>query len=215
MLFRRERRGETSFAGGVATESAMVWRWPRGVAAAAARTCSVVVAAASRRRRDLSPAQDYGNAENDALDHGKGTMEAINLGNRTKPNGNWSRGAGRGPWIMADLESGLWAGNESVNPQNVPISSPFVTAFLKGRPGAFALKGGDARGGALTTLYDGPRPGGYGAMTKEGAVILGTGGDNSNAAVGTFYEGAITAGWTLDETDAAVHADIVAAGFGT
>ena len=48
----------------------------------------------------------------------------------------------------------------------------------------------------------------------RGAIILGIGGDNSDTAVGTFYEGLITAGFTTDAADDAVQADIVAAGYG-
>ena len=51
-------------------------------------------------------------------------------------------------------------------------------------------------------------------MKKQGAIILGIGGDNSNRAVGTFYEGAIVAGYTTDATDDLVQANIVAAGYG-
>ena len=51
-------------------------------------------------------------------------------------------------------------------------------------------------------------------MKKQGAIILGIGGDNSNGSVGTFYEGAMVSGYTSDETDAAVQANIVAAGYG-
>ncbi len=40
------------------------------------------------------------------------------------------------------------------------------------------------------------------------------GGDNSDGAVGTFYEGVITSGYTSDETDDKVQANIVAAGYG-
>ena len=43
-------------------------------------------------------------------------------------------------------------------------------------------------------------------MNKKGAIILGIGGDNSCSAVGTFYEGAMTASYTTDATDAAVQA---------
>ena len=39
-------------------------------------------------------------------------------------------------------------------------------------------------------------------------------GDNSCGAQGTFYEGAMTASYTSDATDAAVHANIAAAGYG-
>ena len=35
---------------------------------------------------------------------------------------------------------------------------PYVTAMVKGRIGRFALKGGNAQSGTLTTLYDGARP---------------------------------------------------------
>jgi hypothetical protein len=37
---------------------------------------------------------------------------------------------------------------------------------------------------------------------------------SSNRAVGTWYEGAITAGYTSDATDDAVAANVAAAGFG-
>ena len=47
-----------------------------------------------------------------------------------------------------------------------------------------------------------------------GAIILGIGGDNSCGAIGTFYEGAMTATFTTDDTDAALQANIVAAGYG-
>eukprot|EP00041_Stephanoeca_diplocostata_P014509 m.266710 g.266710 ORF g.266710 m.266710 type:complete len:341 (-) comp19721_c0_seq1:247-1269(-) len=153
---------------------------------------------------------DYGNAESDAIDHGAGTMEAIYWGNA----GAWSRGGGDGPWVMADLENGLWGGNRKVNGNDTPIIADFVTAMVKGRAGGFALKGGDACNGTLTTLYDGVRPNGYNPMKKQGAIILGIGGDNSDWAVGTFYEGVMTSGYSSDATDDAVQANIVAAGYG-
>ena len=43
--------------------------------------------------------------------------------------------------------------------------------------------------------------------------MLGIGDDNSDLGVGTFYEGAVTASYTSEATDAA-HANIVAAGNG-
>lgn len=154
---------------------------------------------------------DYGNAETDAHDHGAGTMEAIYFGNSS----GWGHGSAAGPWIMADLENGLWAGSSKVAPGDVPIVADFVTAMVKGNSGnQFALKGGDATTGMLTKLYEGPRPDGYHPMKKQGAIILGIGGDNSDWAIGTFYEGAITQGYASDATDAAVQANIVAAGYG-
>ena len=44
----------------------------------------------------------------------------------------------------------------------------------------------------------------YQPMDKRGAIILATGGDNSNGAMGKFYEGYMVTGVTSDETDAAV-----------
>ena len=101
------------------------------------------------------------------------------------------------------------------------IQHTYVTAMLKGgssagglRDGQYAIKGGDAQAGGLTTYYDGPRPSGYAPMRKQGAIILGIGGDNSDSAVGIFYEGVIASGLTTDATDDAIQADIVAAGYG-
>ena len=60
----------------------------------------------------------------------------------------------------------------------------------------------------------GARPEGYSPMKKQGGLILGIGGDNSHGAVGTFYEGAVTAGYSSDAADARVQASIAAAGYG-
>jgi hypothetical protein len=51
-------------------------------------------------------------------------------------------------------------------------------------------------------------------MKKQGAIILGIGGDNSHTGEGTFFEGCMTTGVPNDATDDAVHANIVAAGYG-
>jgi hypothetical protein len=82
--------------------------------------------------------------------------------------------------------------------------------------GSFALKGGDAQSGTLTTMYNGPRPGaaGYDPARKEGAIVLGTGGDNSFAAQGDLFEGAITAGYASDAVDDAIQANIITVGYG-
>ena len=50
-------------------------------------------------------------------------------------------------------------------------------------------------------------------MDKKGAIILGTGGDQSNGAMGKFYEGIMVTGITTDATDDAVQANIVAVGY--
>jgi hypothetical protein len=49
-------------------------------------------------------------------------------------------------------------------------------------------------------------------MKKQGAILLGIGGDNSVAGEGTFFEGVLTSGYPTNATESAVQADIVAAG---
>jgi hypothetical protein len=50
-------------------------------------------------------------------------------------------------------------------------------------------------------------------MHKEGAIILGIGGDNSKGSAGTFYEGVMTSGYPSAATENAVQASIVSAGY--
>ncbi|MBX6387016.1 MAG: AbfB domain-containing protein [Microbispora sp.] len=157
---------------------------------------------------------DYGNAETNSRDNGNGHMEAIYFGN----NRVWGYGSGNGPWIMADLENGLFSGvNQRYNAGDPSISHRFLTAIVKGEPNHWAIRGGNAQSGGLSTFYNGVRPNvsGYNPMKKEGAIILGIGGDNSVGARGTFYEGVMTSGFPSDATENAVQANIVAAGYAT
>jgi len=153
---------------------------------------------------------DYGNAEVNNDDNGNGHMEAVNLGTSC-----WaSPCTGSGPWITGDLENGLYQGAGS-NPSNTGDSSQFVTAMLKSdNQTTFEIEGGNSQSGGLTTWYNGSLPpNGYKPMSLEGAIVLGTGGDNSNASIGTFFEGVMTAGVPSDAADAAVQANIVAQGY--
>jgi len=155
---------------------------------------------------------DYGNAEKSSDDTGAGHMEAIYFGNCNV----WGTGSGSGPWIMADLENGLFSGyNAKNNPANPTISHRFTTAVLKGTANLWSLRGGNANSGSLQTLYSGKRPANYNPMRKEGAIILGIGGDNSHGAQGTFYEGVMTTGYPSDSTENQVQANIVAAKYST
>jgi len=52
-------------------------------------------------------------------------------------------------------------------------------------------------------------------MSKEGAILLGIGGDNSISGQGTFYEGVMTNGYPSDATEASVQANVVAAKYAT
>lgn len=153
---------------------------------------------------------DYGNAEVSGDDTGNGHMEAIYFGDLTA----YGTGSGSGPWIMADLENGLFSGFNAKNNAGDPsISHRFVSAAVKGGANKWAIRGGNAASGALSTFYNGSRPNarGYNPMSKEGAIILGIGGDNSHGSQGTFYEGVMTSGYPSDETENAVQANIVAA----
>ncbi|SOB86131.1 alpha-L-arabinofuranosidase B [Streptomyces sp. 1331.2] len=155
---------------------------------------------------------DYGNAETNNLDTGNGHMEALYFGN----NKVWGSGSGSGPWVMADQENGLFSGvNPRYNANDPTVTNRFLTAMLKGGPNQWALRGGDAQAGGLSTFYNGVRPNatGYNPMHKEGAIILGIGGDNSKGAQGTFYEGVMTQGYPSDATENAVQANITAAGY--
>ena len=152
---------------------------------------------------------DYGNMETTSRDDGEGTMEAVYFGSCTI----WGKGADNGPWVMGDLENGLWAGNVSPYDNNKPLTYPFVTGMVKGDAAGknhWTIKSGNAQSGTLTTPFDGPRPSSrYIPMRKEGAIGLGTGGDNSNAATGNWFEGVMTTKYSTDSADDAVQANIV------
>ena len=129
--------------------------------------------------------------------------------------------SGTGPWVQADLEWGLFSGgSQTWNPNQRAFTSQFVTATLKNNGTTrFAIKGSNAQSGSLTTLWDGALPNGYSPMRKQGAIVLGSGGDcckpggGANLSAGTFYEGAMVAGYPSDATENAVQANIVAAGY--
>lgn len=149
---------------------------------------------------------DYGNAETNNKDNGAGHMEAIYFGN------TGSGGSGNGPWIQADMENGIFSGSDTNKNPNLPsMTSQFVTTVVKGKADRWVIRGGDASSGSLTTYFSGARPSGYDPMKKEGAIILGIGGDNSDRAVGTFYEGAMTLGYPSDNSEQMVQSNIVAA----
>jgi hypothetical protein len=157
---------------------------------------------------------DYGNAETDSRDDGNGTMETTYYGSAP----NWYHGPLPGPWTMTDQENNLVG---CVNPDgsklcaNLPnIGWRFVTAMAKGEPHHWTSMGGDAQRGALPVMFNGQRVNAtYDPMRKQGAILLGNGGDNSNGSQGTFYEGAMTAAGTFptDATDQLVQANVAAA----
>jgi hypothetical protein len=166
---------------------------------------------------------DYGNAETTANNDGEGTMEAVYLGKGVV----WGSGVQGGPWVMADLENGLYAGWENGQDLNIstalPLKYDYVTAVVVGDTaeknngkGRFALYGGDATTGTVMQMYDGIRPekDGYVPMRKQGSIILSIGGDNSDYDGGRFYEGVMANGAATKATIDALQATIVLAGYG-
>ena len=162
---------------------------------------------------------DFGNAEIDSHDDGAGTMETSYFGNAPW----WYHGNPPGPWIMTDQENNLVG---CVNPRGSKLYGTklcaqlpnihwrFVTAIAKGEPHHWTSMGGNAQRGSLSVMFSGPRVSSeYDPMRKQGAILLGNGGDNSNGSQGTFYEGAVTAAGTFpsNATDQLVQANIVAA----
>jgi hypothetical protein len=157
---------------------------------------------------------DYGNSETDRKADGAGAMDALSFSTIT----TWGTGVGVGPWATADLEFGLFSEGTSggKNPNEPTQASPFVTAVLKNNGTTeFTLRGSDATAGSLTTFYKGALPAGWSPMKKQGAMVLGSGGDcclaNNNLSDGTFYEGCLVTGYPSDATEEAVQANIVAA----
>ena len=161
---------------------------------------------------------DFGNVTEDPTTYH--TMNTLFFGTAF-----WGRGAGNGPWFMADFEAGVWAGgsnpsdpgwgsldtNAPPNQNNPSLGVPFALGFLK-TDSDYALRMADLQtANELTTAYEGPLPK---AMDNQGAVVIGVGGDNSNNSWGTFYEGAIVTGYPADATELAVMQNLKAVGYG-
>lgn len=84
-------------------------------------------------------------------------MDALNFGTEC-----WFQPrSGKGAWVRADLENGLFAGGNGSWAPNTGRNSAFVTAMLKNNgTTTYAIKDGNAH---------------------KGSIVLGTGGDNSTA----------------------------------
>ena len=162
---------------------------------------------------------DFGNVSPDPTRYG--VMNTLFLGVAY-----WGRGAGSGPWYMADYEAGVWAGGTNpgdpgwgalegdhpANPNNPSLKVKYALGFLKTNENDWSLRMADAgTASTVTTAYAGGLPK---DMANEGAIVLGVGGDNSNNSWGTFYEGAVLAGFPPDSAELAVLQNIKALGYG-
>jgi hypothetical protein len=155
---------------------------------------------------------DYGNGETTRAVGGGGSMDALYFGTSC-----WFGGcSGTGPYVEYDPEGGIYPGPTSSWPSTQKsFTSTYVTAMLKNNGSTMMLKGADATTGSLTTVASG-KP--TSTPNKQGALVLGSGGDccysNNNQSQGTFYEGAIVAGYPSDATDNSVQVNVVAAKYG-
>ena len=153
---------------------------------------------------------EFGSAEKTPTQVG-GSMEAVYYGcNDTHPP---LPACEKGPYAYSDLEH---MREMMTLPGFAPVRLQpvdFLFALVKGEPGRLSLAVADAqRDAAPRTLYDGPYPANY-TSKKQGGIVLGVGGDNSPYGAGTFFEGVIARGFSSGAVDAAVLADIVAAGY--
>lgn len=145
---------------------------------------------------------DFGNAERNNRNNGAGHMDAIRLGcdNPINPSN---------PNVGLDMENGTYP----LFPVTAGI--PFVTAMgANDGQQDYAVYWGNAQEECLVTTGSIPLPTKeYSPMHQEGAIILGIGGDNSNYSVGSFFEGAMTAGVPSNAAIVAVQANIASAGY--
>ena len=160
---------------------------------------------------------DYGNSSTNGRAVGTGTMETTYYGTSTA----WGRGNGEGPWIMSDMEAGLFSGY-GAKENDVPSITDwrFVSVFVNGGGGnQWDLRGADVSCDTLTVFYSGPRPHSkegkdtYYPMHKKGGMLMGNGGDNGNGSAGTFFEGVMTVGYPTEAAIAAVQKNIAQAGY--
>ncbi|MFP5266132.1 MAG: arabinofuranosidase catalytic domain-containing protein [Acidobacteriota bacterium] len=138
---------------------------------------------------------DLGNAEINNLDNDAGHMDAINI---------MCKGSPCKPVAGLDMENGIYG--------RLPVAAgtSFVTDMgANDGQHSYAIYQGNAQSGGLTTTGVIPLPKRYQPMKQEGAIILGTGGDNSNWASGYFFEGVMTAGMPSADTLKAVQRNIV------
>ena len=158
---------------------------------------------------------DFGNAKTNNCNGATGTMDAMYFGT-----GYWGKGTGNGPWFMGDFEDGVWAGgsgasattNSMLPSSNVPFAFGTVETSTNGSTPQYAIKVANAQSGGLTTAYN--------ETSSRQMVNVGPPSSWVSAAITAIRhseptsKSAITKGMPSDTTDAAVLANIQAAGYG-
>jgi non-reducing end alpha-L-arabinofuranosidase len=164
---------------------------------------------------------DFGNSQPKGLTFNDGN--ALFFGSGGKANGTVTVGDGDGPWFMWDVRELVYAGGLSGadpamwnNPNNPSLAVKFALGFLKTDSRTpsprWALRMADATTAtAITAAAQGALPR---LLHTAGAVVLGVSADNGNDSWGTFYEGAIVAGFPADDTELTVLQNINAVGYG-
>jgi hypothetical protein len=144
-----------------------------------------------------------------------GFVDALFFGT---PSGQ-AKGDGTGPWFLADLGSGLWAGGEPESPgvdpwgntANTSLKVPFALGLLKVKPSNYGIRTADlSTSDGLVTVFDGQLPT---TVNHKGGIALGVDSSNANNSLGTFYEGAIVAGYPTEEVEDSVMKNIKAVGY--
>jgi hypothetical protein len=135
----------------------------------------------------------------------------------------WGRGEGTGPWFGIDFEGGIWTGgstagdpgfgtgSSTANLLNPSLRVPFALGLIKASSSLYGIRVANvATATDLTVAYQGASPV---ALNHQGGIVLGLGTDKSDASFGTFYEGAIVAGFPTSETELAIMKNIQAVGY--
>jgi non-reducing end alpha-L-arabinofuranosidase len=146
---------------------------------------------------------DFGNVETNNRDNGDAHMDALRLqcvsSIITAP---------CAAQVGLDMENGTYGTLSGA------VGTLFVTAMAwNDGQHSYGLYVGNAQSGGLAYSGSTLLPSGYQPMSQEGAIVLGTGGDNSNWAQGYFFEGVMTAGAPTSTTMGNVQANIVAVGY--
>jgi hypothetical protein len=104
-------------------------------------------------------------------------------------------GTGCGPWIMADMENGLFSGSNagSSNPGDPVIDYRYTTAMIEGESNQWAILGGNAQSGGEGVMTSGYRP-----AATENAVQANIVASGYGAGAGEVH--AVGAGKCLGDT---------------
>jgi hypothetical protein len=139
----------------------------------------------------------------------------------------WGNSSDSGWYGFAvDFEGGVWAGGtKSGDPGWGALAGPypfnsknpsmhtakFALGMIKVSPNEYSINVADLT--TATSLQEAWKGGLPVSIGHKGGIVLGVGGDNSNNSWGTFYEGAMVAGYPTADVEASVMKNIKEAGY--